>query len=243
MTVAEPTPIVCPQCGGTNTGIGASGSAICRDCAHLWNPDDPHAPAAPVVAPFAMAPADEVFLVDDIPIADVPPEMQESMVGGGAVLEGGQVATVVSFTEHDTVVVRLSTGDLEEVPLADVERIMPPVIVPEPAVIPDDVEGFAPDVTLAVTLAKLIVRAGVESVNGTGEDVTPGMPPVGYLPADPELHEVVERAAGLAVAMLVDLFALDVDTILVAVGATTETPDQGDPQTEVTNESDTSDDE
>lgn len=224
----------------------------------MWDPANPSDAVAPRIEPFAMAPVEEVYgktspnvgrnadvLVetaetldrarsDDDP--DTYADRFDTLIGGIATLEGGQVTEVVSFTTHDSVIVRLSTGDLEDVDLNDVQAIVPPVVVPDPAVLPETVDGLAPDAQLSLTLARLIIRAGCESVNGTGADVTPGVPPVGYLPVEPDLHNVIERAAGLAVGMLIEVFELDVDAILEWVGAVHDETDQGDQTTEVARE-------
>lgn len=219
MTATEQTPLVCPKCSGTNTAIGGSGSAICTDCAHLWNPADPVIPPTPTPQPFGLAPVHEVFGPDAYTGRDVEAFDPADAVGGIATLEGGQTAEVVSFTPYDHLIVRLSTGDLERVPIGDVLRIMPPVVIPEPVAIPANENELAPDLQLAISLARVIIRAGCESVNGTGEQITPGVPPTGYLPADTELHEVVERAAGLAVGMLLEVLEADIDAVLTWVGA------------------------
>lgn len=285
MTTNDATTLVCPNCASTNTAIGGSGSAICTDCAHLWNPNDVQYPPTPIYVPPLQATVEEVFGTpadddnepkwerypptseglaqyrrDGNSIADAhwfqlhkatPVEVDPDaynyetekalLVGGVATLEGGQVATVVAFTGSETVIVALSTGDLQEVPMSDVERIMPPIVIPDPVVIPDDVDAMPADMQLALTLAQVIIRAGCESVTGTGASVTPGVPPVGYLPADEALHSVVERAAGLAVGMLIEAFGLDVDAILRFVGAVDESAEVATETTEVEDESSTSD--
>lgn len=231
---------------------------MCLDCGSMWDPAESQLSPPPVIEPFGMAPVDEVYgelarlAAADAPdsdnIADVSAwlhasgnhdtyeERIESMVGGSATLDGGQVAEVVSFTSSETVIVRTVSGDLAEVPIGDVLRIMPPVVIPEPVAVPDTIDAAPPDMLLALTLAQTIIRAGCESVHGSGEHVTPGVPPVGYLPAEPELHAVVERSAGLAVGMLIEMFELDVDAILEWVGAVSESDDSGNPTTEVASE-------
>lgn len=243
MTATDAQPLVCPTCGSTQTAIGGSGNAICTECTHMWNPADP----APITTSLATAAAhddwDGLTLLQAAGNPETAADILSELEGGIATLEGGQVATVVTFKWPDSVVVELSTGDLQIVPLADVQRIMPPVVVPEPVDVPDTVDAMPPDMQLAFELAKVIVRAGAESVEGTGANVTPGMPPVGYLPADPELLPVIERAAGLAVGMLIEAFELDVDEILVFAGAVATETETATETTEVASESDASNDE
>lgn len=263
MTANDATTLVCPNCASTNTAIGGSGSAICTDCAHLWDPGDVEYPPTPIYVPPVQATVEEVFgpenvvepfhveardgfpltpatMADAERVGTLGDELDQ-LVGGIATLEGGQTAEVIAFSIHDSVLVKLATGDLEEVPLADVVRIMPPVVIPDPVIIPDEVGGMPADMQLALTLAQVIIRAGCESVTGTGASVTPGVPPVGYLPADEALHTVVERAAGLAVGMLIEAFELDVDAILRFVGAVDESAEVATETTEVEDESSTSD--
>lgn len=219
MTATDAGPLVCPNCQGTNTAIGGSGSAICTDCAHLWNPNDAQPKPIAPLAPFGLPPVEEVFGRLPADIAAVEREHHEDYIGGIATLEGGQTGEVVAFRGMEAIIVRLDSGDLVEVPLTDVERIMPPVVIPEPAVQPDTVDELAPDLQLAMQLAQVIIRAGCEAVNGTGSDITPGVPPTGYLPPDIELISVIETAAGLAIGMLLEVLEADIDKVLVWVGA------------------------
>lgn len=250
---ATPT-LLCPKCGSGNTTLGGSGNGMCADCSHYWDPSDPATVVDLAPQPFAMAPTEEVYpesvahlmagdMVESARAdlsAQAPPvepdgswrDAMTDYIGGTAVLEGGQVAVVISFTESDEVVVRLSNDDIELVPFDNVQRIMLPPEPVEQVAIPDDSEGLPADIALSLKLAALIVRAGVESVNGTGENVTPGFPPIGYLPVEPELHEVIERAAGLAVALLIEHFEMDTDEILQAVGATSEASEEATTTTE-----------
>jgi hypothetical protein len=234
MTATDPAPIACPNCASTQTTIMGSGAAICTDCATTWDPAD--APAPSVLAAAIAADHEfeaEVEALTEQVNADAGLLLAD-LVGNMATLEGGQTGEVVAFDPNDDVIVRLDSGDLVHVPLADVIAMREPVAIPEPIALPDDPAELPADVRLSIELAQTIIRAGCESVNGTGEHVTPGVPPIGYLPGAPELHQVIERAAGLAVGMLIEMFELDVDVILEWVGATSEEATQGDPTTEET---------
>lgn len=234
MTATDVPALVCPVCGNTNIAIGGSGNAICTDCTHMWNPADPQpvppafdieVPGAMAITPATLADADRVGALED--------ELAQ-LEGGVATLEGGQTATVVTFKWPESVVVELGNGDLQIVPLDAVQRIMPPIVIPDPVDVPDTVDALPADLQLALELARTIIRAGAESVEGSGANVTPGMPPIGYLPADPELLPVIERAAGIAVGMLIERFELDVDEILVYAGAVREQDQVATETTEVT---------
>lgn len=234
------TPSACPNCASRNTTIGGSGAAMCLDCATMWDPADAPAPSvlAAAIDPTVDLERDLEALQAEVD-ADAA-QLLADLVGNVATLEGGQTGEVVAFDPNDDVIVRLDSGDLVHVPLGDVTAMRAPVVIPDPVATPDDVDSAPPDMLLALTLAQTIIRAGCESVHGSGEHVTPGVPPVGYLPADPELHAVVERSAGLAVGMLIEMFELDVDQILEWVGAVSDEEIQGDPTTEVASEQHTS---
>jgi hypothetical protein len=212
-------------------------------CGHMWDPADRSKPFVLAPPAFAMAPVDEVFGAPGIRPDDIPLDDLVAHVGGEIVLEGGQRGYVTEIVDDDHIEVQLPDDRVEVVNLSDVTAMHLP---PRAVEIPDDDDAtlaLAPDLQVALQLAQLIIRAGCESVNGTGETIAPGIPPVGYLPADPDLFPVVERAAGLAVAMILELLDADVDAVLLAVGATSEEVPQGDLQTEETsNDAGTSED-
>ena len=236
MTAPGPTTLQCPKCYEQHVMIGASGAAICPDCAHTWNPDNPLEAATPRPAPFGLPTTDEVFgtlengttpsleqhlTVDDglaYIEATTDPETfadrQSEFVGGAVVLEGGQVATLVAWTYDDGVVVRLATNDLEKVHLNDVQRIMPPIPDVEPVQLPETEDELTPDLALALRLARVIVGAGCESLYRRDRLGVAELPPTGFLPTEPELLPVIEQACGLAVAMLVEAFELNPDDVI-----------------------------
>jgi hypothetical protein len=277
VTATDQQPQACPQCGNRNTTVGASGNAMCLDCAHMWDPKNAAANVVPLLAPFAMAPVEQVYDPLDDPIvagfipgsdtwgtaeevarhpSNVPAravddqfaaeleaftaEQRDSArmsldahVGGRVVLEGGQEGFIIYVVEGDRIVVQLPDDREELVALEDVVSMFLPPATPDIPDSPDALDALAPDLRAALELARLIIRAGVESVNGTGETITPGLPPSGYLDVPYEMFPVVEQAAALAVAMILELVDADVDAVLLAVGAVREASDEGDPQTEV----------
>lgn len=236
MTATDPASLACPKCLHTNTMVGAAGVGRCFDCMYEWDPATEVALAPLDVGPFDMPSELEVFG----PPADVPPlttaevdaetvddlkrfiaaldvdgvDGMDTLIGGTARLEGGQLGTVVSFPSIDSVEVVLNDGRTEIVDFSDVERITPRALDIEPAPETASVDDYAAEVQMAITLAELIVKAGIASVEGSGADVHPVAPPVGYLPDDPDLLPVIEKAAAIAVGMLIVNLHLDVDAML-----------------------------
>ncbi len=288
----------CPHCHAHNVSIGASGNAICPDCAHSWLPSDTpaatvpaeipstappvaplielHGTMAPPLEPFGMAPTDDVFgpsstadairqqvldtaaavgldgdklLAEADALAELTPddglayveavgnsdtyaERRAEFVGGAVVLEGGQVAELVAWTDSDGVVVRLSNDDLEEVKLSDVERMMPPIEEVEPVALPESEADMAPDLALALQLARVIVGAGAESLYRRDRLGVAELPPTGFLPTEPELLPVIERACGLAMAMLIEAFELDADDVIAWADIERGSDEEAAPTTE-----------
>lgn len=232
MTAVDTTKPTCPNCGSGETAIGGSGNAICTACLHMWMPgQSPEPPTTGHVDPPAASPDGLAAIAaagDPETLADV----LDGLTGGVATLEGGQLATVVAWKWPEVVIVELGTGDLQAVDLGNVERILPPVLDVTPVDVPETVDDMPPEIRAALELAKIIIRAGAESVEGTGANVTPGMPPTGYLPSERDMFPVIERAAGLAVGILIEQFELDVDEILTFVGAVEEAPEVATETTE-----------
>lgn len=256
--------------------VGASGNGLCFDCQHSWDPatvtagpkpaplnqppgvigivDTGEPPPVPLLAPFDMATVEEVYgsiAEPDDRTATFPPE---ELIGGTARLEGGQLATVVSFPSIDSVEVVLNDGRTEIVDFSDVERITPrapapatdAVDVPVPAEYVDAVESLiaereydkgdgneeAAAVKLTGELAVLIVKAAVASMPDAARPGEIVPVPIGFLPDDPGLFPIVEQAAVQAVRGVIAVFELDAAVLLAAVGLGDEEPNQGDPQQE-----------
>lgn len=236
MTVTDTTTPRCPKCLSGNTMVGAAGVGRCFDCTHEWDPATEVAPEPLAVEPFAMAPIEDVYGPDDAVTDWDGIHDPDALIGGTARLEGGQVATVNAFPDADHVHVTLNDGRDEIVPMSDVERITPRasaavveaaddahdavgnvIDVPDLSVVSPAVEtldDYDDQVQMTVTLAQLIVMAGVSSVEGSGADVYPVAPPQGFLPDDPALMPVIEQAAAMAVGMLIVNLHLDVDAIV-----------------------------
>lgn len=233
MTATEPTALICPTCRSVNTMIGVSGVGRCFDCAHEWDPTAEVATVAIEIEPFAMAPVEDVYGPDIDDDVWAEPASQEATIGGTARLEGGQLATVLSWPSVDSVELLLNDGRVEVVNVSDVERITERAPDPETAPVVESVDDLAAEVQMAVTLAQLIIMAGVTSVEGEGADVHPVAPPVGFLPDDPALMPTIEKAAAIAVGMIIVNMGLNVDE-LVATLAGPQVEEVGDQTTEET---------
>lgn len=254
MTAPGPTVLQCPHCYETHASIGASGNAICPDCGHLWDPSDPLQQATPRPTPFGLPTADEVFGApengteaptgDTCADSDLGQQLGEARgaplpafdpaewVGGVAILEGGQHATIVSFADNETLIVRLANNDLEQVKLADTTSMLPPIPDVEPATLPESEDELTPDLALALRLARVIVAAGAESLYRRNVEGIAELPPTGFLPTEPELLPVIEQAVGMAMAMLIEAFELDPADVIAFAGIEA-------PETEATNPTET----
>lgn len=228
----------------------------------MWNPDElvgiplAHADAiaavhGEVADPLMEGREPDKYTNDEQPTAverllahTVDPETyadyQAEMVGGIATLEGGQIAQVVTFTDDDRVVVTLATGDTEVVDLSDVVRIVPPAPEPEPE--PEPEVDDAPDVELqaAMVMAANIIDAGVKAAYTIEHPDSLVDVPTNFLPDDPAMWEVVEKACAVAIGMLIDATDDTPETIAAFFDIQLTDNTQGDQQTEVANDDNTS---
>lgn len=201
-----------------DTAIGASGNGLCFACSHTWDPSVPQPEPPARVEP---TPANVVEEHPE-PFGGVKDDRTgvelHELIGGTATLEGGQVATVISFTEDDRVIVRLRNDDLQDVSLADVERIVPPLPPVVEVAVEIDENDPPPGIAAVLHLAKLIVKAGIASVRNEGGQAVPAVPPVDWLPKDRAMFPVVEQACAVAVGMLITTFELDPADLLGMIG-------------------------
>lgn len=220
MTAAGTAPLVCPSCRSTSTMVGVQGNGLCFACSHTWDPKevtalplDTPAPAAPVIDEVAVS---TVAAALDVPDPYAFPSTWEGLTEYRAA--GGVMADETWWE------VRMG---------APADQVDP---------VPSMLDG-APDVgAVTVMLAELIVKAGIAALNGQGDDVTPGVPPTGYLPDDPAMHPMIEQAAAIAVGILITNMHLDVDEILATLGGVTYEETEGDQTTEVSDDTGTGND-
>lgn len=241
MTATVPVPLVCPACRSTSTMVGVEGNGLCFDCRHTWNPAEVTAlpletvpPAVPVIDEIA---AEEVW--DEDPVTgdmrqmdpttlewlDKQPHDAPDLYAFDPTWEGLEAYRAVGGAIRDETWWEVRMG----APATDVDPV------------PSMLDGIADTVQVTVMLAELIVKAGISSVTGSGEDVVPGVPPTNYLPDDPTLHHVIEAAAAMAVGMIITTLHLDVDLILAGLGGITYEETEGDQQTEDSNDASSSD--
>jgi hypothetical protein len=236
MNVEVPASVACPQCNSTNGVPMSDGTRLCLDCRHEWNPATvPRLTVAPATATVAgevapsVTPADAPATaaegappgLDDVlgpPAAELAARAAQAtldgLVGTEVVLEGGQRATLVGFPDDDHAEVRLygdgEHGDVVVVELADVERELaapPPV-----ADVPTELALALARVNM--TVAGLVLTAGVGAVAGDYPNAELVTPPTGWLPLDADSLPAVEQGAAYAVAFLVHAFQIDRATVL-----------------------------
>lgn len=233
MTATEPTPLVCPQCGSVNTSVGGSGSGMCFECAHMWDPASVVALPRVPIEPFQMLPVEEVFgppmqdagstpaPTDVVPVqsspdptapADVPlpADFPPSWEGLRLFREAGGTIS----DEH-------WWSEIMGGPADNLDPVPPPA--PEPP----------PEVGAVMMIAAEILAAGVTAAY-TME--TPGAvltPATGYLPDDPDLLPIIEQACAVAIGMLLEEFEIDALDAAERYDVETATISTGDPTTEV----------
>lgn len=234
MTVTDTQPAPCRKCGAPTMVLG-SGNIMCTACGNIHDPNAPAAHDNVVIAPFGMAPVEEVYPTVPPPEVDTSaPAVLADQVGGIAFLEGGQRATVIEFPDYDHVTVLLADGREETVPVADVDRIVAPTPDRIPGVADDDLDAV-PDVLIAeMMLAETIVRAAAYTVREIPEGEPPPEIPQGFMPKGAAMLLVIERAAVSAVRSLFLIYDLDPAAVLAAIDGEPVTPEEGNQQQEET---------
>lgn len=156
-----------------------------------------------------------------------------SLVGTGVTLEGGQRGTILEILDSDAVTVQLGDGRVETVDFGDIvahDNVAPAVEVDVPD-IDDHTAALFGETTLI--FACMAVEAGVASLEGDGPDYRLIEPPSGWMPDDDLVLPMLEQAAALGVAMLIQAFGLDRSMIATAVeqtrsGLSARTTTEGD---------------
>lgn len=242
MTVTEPAPIVCPACRSENTNVGASGLALCFDCAHQWDPKEVTALPAPLLAPFGMAPVEAVYGPTDADVANHPanvptPEPQ----GAPRITDHMTDAEIAWAVRHadalDALDATPADPDAHTFPptweglaayraaggVIDNELWYDNFIAPAAEPLhPADAQGNeeAAAIQMTAELATLIVKAAVASMPGVLSAEETDVAPIGFLPDDPGLFPIVEQAAIQAVRGVIAVFELDAAALLEAIGTT-----------------------
>lgn len=211
------------------------GTRLCLDCRNEWDPatvpalravpepppeyagtpwppgnGDPASTAAtadPAAADSVLGPPESVVAADAAQAA------LDALVGHEAVLEGGQVVTVLAFPDDDHVTVQAASGDRFDVAWSDVERTVEPAAPAGPVLVevPDETAVALARVNMAV--AGLALRAGLASLAGEYPDAQLITPPTGWLPDDADTMPVVEQGTAYAVAFLIHAYRLDREVV------------------------------
>lgn len=235
MTQTDPTTLACPSCGNTITAPLDAGRRLCINCRHEWNPNDapslravPSNPSeAPTQPPVALtdpalgeAPPGAAHEAEAATEALVPTDdataglgALEALVGTEVVLEGGQLATLVGFPDDDHAEVVISAGTdterLEVVNLNDVERSVaaPPPVADVPT------ETAVALAAVNMTVAGLVIQAGLASIAGEYPNAELLTPPTGWLPLDVDGLPALEQGCAYAIAFLVHAYSLNRDDV------------------------------
>lgn len=151
--------------------------------------------------------------------------MLDSLIGGTATLEGGQGGIVVAFVDDETLAVQLADGRVEHVNYADVESIVAAPTAATALTVDVDDATAAAIASADLSIAALILKAGIATLKVVDGAQQVGTPPEGFLDPDPEMFPIIERGAATAAAMLILVCGVDVDALLRTI-ATWGTEDQ-----------------
>lgn len=224
---ATSTP-TCPECGATDTMIGASGNGLCFVCNATWDPGN----VVAIPRPLTTAAVDAEMVADlETFVGETNAATRDyttELVGGPVTLEGGQRGVAVGFPDDDHVEVELGDGRHETVPFADVVSIGPPPLVSPPAadVVPDaDQDAYAQMVQLT---ASLLVKAAVASVDTSGDEWHVGATPEGFVPPDLTPFHVLEQAGVMALVSLIVMFKIDPGLIVAGIDGAASAATEGD---------------
>jgi hypothetical protein len=144
----------------------------------------------------------------------------DSLIGSGVTLEGGQRGVILGFDDNDRVTVQLGDGRVEPVDFGDI--VSHDQATPEVGIVANEIDDETAAIFGNATLmmACMVVEAGVGALEGEGPDYTLIEPASGWIPEDPEIMPLMEQAAALGVAMLIQAFGLPRALIAQAVEQT-----------------------
>lgn len=213
MTATDPAPLVCPQCGSTNTSVGGSGSGMCFECAHMWDPANVVALPRPTVADFAMATVEEVYgeRLAELTPPD-PHDYLPSWEGLRAFREaGGSIPDELWWSE-------IMHGAPDDLDPHAVQNDEPPA-----------------EVQAVLLLSQAILDAGLRAARLLSDPSFALDAMTGYLPDDADLLPLVEQACAVAIGRIIDAFDIDPAEFGLRLSVGPEDVTQGDPTMEETN--------
>jgi hypothetical protein len=231
MTMTDPTTLRCPSCGNTITAPLDGGRRLCISCRHEWNPNDAHTlrvvppipPEVPAEAPVVAVPSHPATPppapLDPLEgVLGPPPEVAEAeralealyaLVGTDVVLEGGQLATIADFPDDDHLEVVIGAGtDSERTEVVDLNDVVRSVDAPPPVLEVDDATARAL-AGVNLTVAALVLQAGLASIAGEYPNAELLTPPAGWLPLDADGLPALEQGVAYAVAFLIHAYSID----------------------------------
>jgi len=236
VTAIDPTPLVCPQCGATNTAIGGSGNGMCFECAHTWDPAEVVALPRPALAPFGMAPTDEVYGAPQEVVADRLAGTVEPESDSGT----GSIGDDAPPDPHDYLpsweglrLFREAGGIIrDEVWWSDIMGGPPDQLDPRA----DEPDEPPVEVSAVMLLASEIIAAGITAYHTMNTPGSTLVAETGYLPDDPDMLPLVEQACAVAVGMILDKTDEPAAVWADRFGITLDSAIQGDQTTEVGND-------
>jgi hypothetical protein len=189
---------MCPACGETRGAMLSEVKRMCFGCRHEWIPSETTGPvpggkaaaggesSSPAPLPLAAVP--------DLPEPSPLESARQRFVGSTVVVHELEVEGILSdILDDGDARVTFGSGFF-----VDVDPDAFSVV----AYAPIEDEGAR---MLAVTNLSVIaqcLKAGAETIDETGGDRKPSLPPVGFLPPDPDVVMIVEQGIAYTVAVL-----------------------------------------
>lgn len=141
----------------------------------------------------------------------------ERLAGTGVDLEGGQRGVLLGFPDDDHAEVQLRDGSVVTVEFNDIIRADNATTEDQVLALDLDDDTAAMFGAAALTMACLVIEAGLRSIEGEGAEAHLVEPPSGWIPDDGNILPLMEQSAAAAVALLIQTFALPRELIAEAV--------------------------
>lgn len=140
-----------------------------------------------------------------------------SIVGSRLTLEGGQQATLLGFPDDDHAEVQLADGSVVTIDFNTILRSDGSATEAQVLALDLDDDTAALFGAAALTMACLVIEAGLKAIEGEGAEAHLVEPPSGWIPDDGDILPLLEQASAAAVALLIQTFALPRELIAEAV--------------------------
>lgn len=215
MSTETTTTIVCPECGSELHADLSDGRRFCVSCRHEWDPANP-VEVAQTFADVASHPSATVHGLNDAvsEALDVAAQLEAARaryLGVQVIVHDlGETGTVTEIDDDGIAMVEFASGfyvlcEPDEFSAVETDEI------------PNETVAAIASTDLAVVAQ--ILRAGAETIAEHDGINTVGMPPDGWLPADPDVMPVIEHGAAYAIAWLATQWGVSPEQLTSAAQA------------------------